>query len=39
MKYYTVGGENVVELGDSIKCESYFRLPKPESGLMCPESR
>ena len=37
------GGENVVELGrvagDSMKCELYFRLSKPESGLMCPESR
>jgi len=32
------GGENVVELGrvagDSMKCELYFRLSKPTSGLM-----
>ena len=37
------GGENVVELGrvagDSMKCELYFRLSKPTSGLMCPKSR
>ena len=42
------GGENVVELGrvagDSMKCELFFfclffRSSKPESGLMCPESR
>ena len=25
--------------GDSMKCDLYFRLSKPESGLICPESR
>ena len=37
------GGENVVDVcrvaGDSMKCELYFHLSKPGSGLMCPESR